>query len=501
MRCTLATILLALLIALAPAPARAEKHAITVGANGDYAQLVDALAATPAGGTIELLPGLQQGHWTITRSVTLRGRHGAVLDGGGTGTLLTITAPDVTLTGLTIQNSGRPLLDDAAIIITADDVRIEGNRFHDIHHAIYVKGGATRAVIRNNTIVGRGELPPEDRGNAIHLWDAPEALVELNTVLHVRDGIYVGFAPRSVFKDNAFRRARYGIHSRYADDNLLEHNIFEETEAGAVLRFSTNFTLRRNVFARSRSSGASGLLLQECAKVLAENNLLVDNSRALFVSGTDESVFRHNRFATNDLAVQMDAGAERNRFEGNDFVANVQLVLMGTAGSNVWDGNYWEEYLGLDMDRDGYGDAPFATGAPLTPLPSNHLQLRLFNFSPAVQAPVAVDRRFPVLDLPEVRDPQPAMSPVALAGGKVPVLSSPPRGPRPALATLALAMLLAAAVLLLPALSAARGRSEGRSPSENISFPSPSLRVGMGGRGSSGRRLPSPLDTPEATND
>lgn len=441
-------LLLALLAALLPSPARAAGHAIMVGPGGDYARLADALAAAPAGATIELLPGVQQGQWTIARPVTLRGRHGAVLDGAGSGTLLTIAAPGVTITGLTIQNSGRSLLnDDAAILITADDARIEGNRLHDIHHAIYVKDGAARVVIRNNTIVGRAELIREDRGNGIHLWDAPDALVELNTVLHVRDGVYVGFAPRSVFRDNVFREVRYGIHFMYADDNLFEHNIFEQAEAGAALMYSSRITLRRNVFAHSRSSRAYGLLLQECDEVLAEDNLLLNNSRALFVNVSRDGVFRRNRFVGNDLAVQIYAGAERNRFEANDFVANLQLVMTDAAGSNIWEGNYWDEYRGLDMDRDGAGDTPFATGDPLGLLLSDHPQLRLFSFSPAVQALGAAERAFPLLELPEVRDPRPALAPVALAAGAL-GYDSAPRAPRPLFSLLALGMLLAAGALL-----------------------------------------------------
>lgn len=446
--------------AFAP-PAFASSGAILVGPGGDYAQLAEALAAAPAGATIELLPGVQRGQWTITRPVTLRGRHGAVLDGAGQGTLLAIAAPGVTLTGLTIQNTGRSLLnDDAAILITADDARVEGNRLQDIHHAVYVKDGAARAVIRNNTILGRAELIREDRGNGIHLWDAPDTLVELNTVLSVRDGVYVGFAPRSVFRDNIFREVRYGIHFMYADDNLFEHNIFEQAEAGAALMYSRRITLRRNVFAHSRSSRAYGLLLQECDEVLAEDNLLLDNSRALFVNVSRDGIFRRNRFVANDLAVQIYAGAERNHFSGNDFVANLQLVMMDRAGSNVWEGNYWDEYRGLDMDSDGFGDTPFATGDPLAPLLTDHPQLRLFSFSPAVQALGAAERAFPVLELPEVRDPLPSLAPVALASGKLPGFDAGSPGTRWELLLLTLGMLAAAGALLWTTRSA-RGATPG----------------------------------------
>jgi hypothetical protein len=119
--------------------------------------------------------------------------------------------------------------------------------------------------------------------------------------------------------------------------------------------------------------------------------------------------------------------------------------MMDAAGSNRWEGNYWDEYRGLDMDGDGLGDAPFATGDPLGLLLSDHPQLRLFSFSPAVQALGAAERAFPLLELPELRDQRPAMAPVALAAPHGPGAA---QGPRPLLIALALGMLLGAGALL-----------------------------------------------------
>ncbi|NJM06261.1 hypothetical protein HC891_08795 [Candidatus Gracilibacteria bacterium] len=72
-------LLLALLVAMPIAPARADQAVMRVGIGGEYAHLADALAAAPIGATLELLPGVQQGQWTIDRSLTLRGQPGAVL--------------------------------------------------------------------------------------------------------------------------------------------------------------------------------------------------------------------------------------------------------------------------------------------------------------------------------------------------------------------------------------------------------------------------------------
>lgn len=419
----LALLVLLLLPLVFPAPVRAhdEANILHVGAGGDYPTLAAALEVATPGTTIEVLPGVQTGQWTIKTPLTLIGHRGAVLDGAGHGTLLTVAAPGVTVEGLEIRNSGRSLLDDdAAIRIVNNDAKILDNHLADVHHAVYVTEGAARTVISGNTILGRKALIPEDRGNGIHLWNAPDTLVEWNTVEDVRDGTYVGFAPGSVFQHNTFRRVRYGIHFMYADDNTFEDNLFEQSEAGAALMYSKQITLRRNVFVRSRSSRAYGLLLQECDNVVAQDNILAGNSRALFVNVTRDSVFDNNLFLANDLAVQIYAGATNNRFRGNDFVANMQLVELDQPGSNQWDGNYWDEYRGFDEQSDGYGDLPFTTGDPLGTLVLEHPQLRLFRFSPAVQALELAERALPVIELPAIVDARPALRPVAQASGRLP---------------------------------------------------------------------------------
>lgn len=424
-------LLLLTLALLLPTPAAVvpRQRALRVGTGGDYATLAEAIAAAPPGASLEVLAGVQSGQWTISRPLALIGQPGAVLDGGGQGTLLMIAAADVTVSGLTIRNSGRSLLnDDAAIKITASGARIIGNTIEDIHHAIYVLDGAAHTLISGNQIRGRAELMQEDRGNAIHLWNAPDTVVEQNRVVGVRDGVYVGFAPRSTFRANIFSQLRYGIHFMYADDNVFEDNTFEHSEAGAALMYSRHITLRHNVFAFSRSSRAYGLLLQECDNVRVENNLLLDISRALFVNVTRDSQFTGNLFAANDLAVQIYAASTGNSFSGNDFTGNMRLLELDRAGNNTWDGNYWEEYHGLDMDADGFGDAPFSTGDPLGSLTTDHPQLKLFRYSPAAEALEAGERAFPVLDLPAIVDAHPAMRPVAQARGQLPPLPEQPRG-------------------------------------------------------------------------
>ncbi|MDO9060527.1 MAG: nitrous oxide reductase family maturation protein NosD, partial [Bradyrhizobium sp.] len=58
------------------------------------------------GDVIELAPGQYDGAIRIERRVVLSGQPGAVLNGGGAGNVVTVTAPDVTIRGVTIRGSG-----------------------------------------------------------------------------------------------------------------------------------------------------------------------------------------------------------------------------------------------------------------------------------------------------------------------------------------------------------------------------------------------------------
>jgi hypothetical protein len=126
----------------------------------------------------------------------------------------------------------------------------------------------------------------------------------------------------------------------------------------------------------------------------------------------------------------------------------MRLIELDQAGSNRWEGNYWEEYRGLDMDGDGFGDAPFTTGDPLGMLTTDYPQLKLFRYSPAVQALEAGERAFPVLELPAITDARPALQPVAQASGALPALPVAPRGGRFALVLFSLACALSALALM-----------------------------------------------------
>ncbi|HHG90523.1 MAG TPA: nitrous oxide reductase family maturation protein NosD, partial [Devosia sp.] len=69
-------------------------------------ELASVLQTAQAGDILRLLPGTHSGPVTIDVSLTIDGNGQAAIEGNETGSVVTVTAPDVVLQGLTITGSG-----------------------------------------------------------------------------------------------------------------------------------------------------------------------------------------------------------------------------------------------------------------------------------------------------------------------------------------------------------------------------------------------------------
>ena len=194
-------------------------HAVarTVAVAPGGASLRDAIAVAEPGDVLSLSPGVYEGPVVVDRALTLEGGSGVVLDGMGHGRVLSVTAPDTVIRGLTVRNSGIDLAEtDAGIFLdkTATGALIEDNRLENNLFGIYLHG-AKNALVRGNEILGRQDLRMNERGNGIHLWNAEGSVIEGNRVRFGRDGIFVTTSKRNTFRGNHFRELRFAIHYMY----------------------------------------------------------------------------------------------------------------------------------------------------------------------------------------------------------------------------------------------------------------------------------------------
>ena len=119
----------AVTLALAACAAAARAAGARVVAPGEDVQA--AVEAERPGGTVELLPGPHRGPVLLNRAVALAGQEGAVLEGPGEGSVVTVAAEGAAVRGLTLRGSGSSLdAMDSGVLLrqSARGAVVEGNR-------------------------------------------------------------------------------------------------------------------------------------------------------------------------------------------------------------------------------------------------------------------------------------------------------------------------------------------------------------------------------------
>lgn len=393
---------------------------VLVGPAGHYASIRDAIGRSAAGDTIRVEGGTYEGNLVLDKPVVLEGVGRPVLRGEGRGSVVTVVADGCTIRGFIVERSGGMLVDeDSGILLKSSGNRIEENELRDVLFGIYLFR-SDRNAVRGNLIRGRDRLELGERGSGIHIWDSYDNEISGNTILGVRDGMYLQNACRSAILGNRVSHVRYGLHYMFSDDNRFEDNLFSNNVAGAAIMYSRRIVFRRNVFLSNRGFSSFGILFQDSEGCLAEDNLVVDNAVGIFMEALRGSVFRRNLVASNDVALMAFSSASGNVFHRNNFVENLSPIrVVGRNSGTRWTlegvGNYWSDYDGYDLDSDGTGDVPFRIQNAFEYLEGNYPRLRLYFHSPASQALGLAEKLFPVLEGSPEFDEHPLMRPVPLA--------------------------------------------------------------------------------------
>jgi len=397
--------------ALLQAPTAAPSTTV-VSPAGPWRTIAAGLAATPAHGRLLVRAGVyREATIQVRRPVEITGEPGAVIDGEDARQLMRITADSVTVRGLEFRRVGASFTEDRAAI-RAEQVRgcrIEDNTIEDGFFGIYLARVTGCRVVGNRLHARRASESVS--GNGIHLWSADSVLIAGNRVGGYRDGIYFEFVHHSEVRNNrSERNLRYGLHFMYSDDCRYQENIFRANGSGVAVMFTRGVEMVDNQFLDARGSGAYGLLLKEMTDSRLTGNLFAGNTVGLVAEGATRLEARGNEFAENGRGIALTASSQDARFIGNGFVHNSFDVTTNSGNTRAeFTGNYWDDYRGYDLDRNGLGDVPYHPVRLFSLVTEHNPPALLLLRSLFVHLLDAAERAIPSLTPHTIVDSSPAM--------------------------------------------------------------------------------------------
>lgn len=396
-----------LLAGLVVAPALARAEVRTVGADGIQA----AIDRSAPGDVVEVPPGTYREHVRVDRAITLRGR-GGVVDGGGRGTVVRISAAYARVEGLTVRASGvDSMASDACIYVEpgAKGAVVEHNNLYACGYGIWVHR-TWYVRVAHNHVRGRPDLAEADRGNGIHLFDGSHLSVVHNVVEGARDGIYVAATDDSDISHNRTNHLRYGIHYMFSLRNTVRSNESSDNLGGIALMSSRDLVVEDN---RSDRNRRFGLLFRDGQMCVVRRNSATGNGQGMFFYGSVENQYIDNVVADNDVGARLWGSSQGDRIVGNRFIGNRQQIFyVGTRDLIVGadgHGNYWSDYLGWDQDGDGVGEIPYRVDSLTVVLVHRYPGAVLLLRSPILELLSHLEEQMPILRVPTIIDPWPAI--------------------------------------------------------------------------------------------
>jgi nitrous oxidase accessory protein len=146
----------------------------------------------------------------------------------------------------------------------------------------------------------------------------------------------------------------------FSNNDIYENNIFEDNGAGVAVMFSKKIKMLGNTFKKNWGAASFGLLLKEINDSEIIDNKFVENTVGINIEGSNRITYKANDFIQNGWALKVRGACYTNAFIDNNFLHNsFDISYNSKLNDNKFENNYWSNYAGYDLNKDGIGDVPY----------------------------------------------------------------------------------------------------------------------------------------------
>lgn len=336
-----------------------------VGFAADYPSMQDLVDAAEPNSTLVPPPGTYAGPVTLDYPLTIDGQGKVTIDAGGKGSVIYLDTDGAIIKNLHLTNTGESHNDlDSGVQVRGKFNVIKDNVIDNSLFGIDLQQSDFN-IIRRNKISSK----PVDlgvRGDSVRLWYSFNNKIEDNIIRNSRDMV-IWYSADNTIARNDSRGGRYSLHFMYSRFNEVDSNHYENNSVGIFLMYSDSVKVHDNYIAYANGPTGMGIGFKETSDVDIYNNKILYCATGLYIDVSPYDPETTNRFHDNVIAFT-NIGIDflndwtGNVFERNSFKGNqTQISVAGgkTANRNIWKGNYWDDYEGFDLDKNGIGDKPY----------------------------------------------------------------------------------------------------------------------------------------------
>ncbi len=328
-------------------------------------------------------------HLSINKSLTLEGGLGGdtYLNGGGSGTVVSIYASNVTFkkfivengqNGIQIYSGNNSLIDNKIRQNSNYGIRISGGpkntlRNNDIYSndfnlgveggsiqdfvqyidtsnningkpIVYLVGAANRVILNagyvaviNSRNITVENLSMSHNGQGVLVVNSTNISVKNLSLAHTDQGVVFAYTNASTIKNVICQNSVVSISLQQSNNNIIQNNTIVTGNIGLLLSSSGNNEVITNNISDMTSPGSWAFYFD-----YSNNNTIIANS--ISNSGWGITLYSSN-----------GSTFYRNSIINNDYQKSIYNSLMNK-WDNGYEGNYWSDYNGTDSNLDGIGN-------------------------------------------------------------------------------------------------------------------------------------------------
>jgi len=184
-------------------------------------------------------------------------------------------------------------------------------------------------------------------------------LFVLNDVYNNQNGLILDRSSQNTLGGNYIHNNVYGISLEGVQHVVfILNSIYNNTEDGIQLVDSCKNKLLKNEIYENGADGIHAVCSEE--NVVSESNIWNNSEYGVHILDSSKTnVLIYNVIRNCGSGGVYIYEGQNNMITGNVLMNNDEFDAKDNGGDNIWRNNFYSDYMGSDLNGDGFGDVPY----------------------------------------------------------------------------------------------------------------------------------------------